>query len=89
MGLHQTYLRAGISCREYRLQPGETIPAHYHAYEHMSIVLTGEVGMNGERFTAPAFLTIPVGKMHEVKAITDATWLCLISVKEVESMRNS
>lgn len=85
MSLHQSRLYGGISCREYHLEPGETISAHTHAYEHMSIVLSGSVEMNGEVLTAPHFLSVPAGLMHEVKAVTDAIWLCLISVKEVEA----
>lgn len=85
MSLHESRLYGGISCREYRLEPGETIPAHTHTYAHMSIVLSGTVAMNGETFTAPHFLSVPAGLMHEVKAVTEATWLCLISVKEVEA----
>lgn len=89
MSLYQSRLYGGISCREYWLEPGETIPAHIHSYEHMSIVLSGSVEMNGETFTAPHFLSVPVGLMHEVKAVTKAVWLCLISVREVEATRGA
>lgn len=70
----------GVYMREAAFEPGSRIRTHRHKTEHMSILAKGTVDVTSGGVTtrrdAPAFILIPAGEAHEVRAVTDVLWFC-------------
>lgn len=73
-----------IWVRAYELKKAKSVIAqHVHAHDHITLVSRGSVEgfQDGESlgiFIAPAVVTIPAGKRHAFKALTDDVVLCCL-----------
>lgn len=71
----------GLYCKETRIPAGVKLSQHVHAFDHLSALAQGRVRLTvdgqSSEISAPAFLTIAAGKVHEVEALTDTVWGCL------------
>lgn len=73
-----------IWVRAYTLAKAKSVIAqHIHAHDHITLVSSGtvEAWQDGEllgEFVAPAVVTIPAGKRHAFKALTDGVVLCCL-----------
>ena len=73
-----------IWVRAYTLQKAKSVIAqHVHAHDHITLVSRGSVeGFQDDEslgiFIAPAVVTIPAGKRHAFKALTDDVVLCCL-----------
>lgn len=73
-----------IWVRAYTLKKANSVIAqHIHAHDHITLVSRGsvEAWQDGELlgvFVAPAVVTIPAGKRHAFRAITDDVVLCCL-----------
>ena len=75
------HFAGGLYCKETHIPAGLKLTQHRHAFDHLSVLAKGCVivsvdGIETEH-TAPAFLTIAAGKVHEVTALSDVVWGCL------------
>lgn len=75
------HFAGGVYCKETQIPAGVKLTQHRHSFDHLSHLAAGRVrlsvhGVDTEH-TAPATLTIAAGKVHEVLALTAATWLCI------------
>jgi quercetin dioxygenase-like cupin family protein len=75
------HFSSGLYAKETHIPAGHVLVQHRHAYDHLSILASGEVAIEvgGETtvHTGPACLTIKAGAHHGVRAITDAVWFCI------------
>lgn len=57
-----------------RYKAGESEKMHYHKIAtEFTVVVTGEIQMNGKHYTKDAIVIVPPGKATDFKAITDTT----------------
>lgn len=70
----------GIYIKETRFKAGEWGEKHTHSFDHLSILVAGKVQLTidnvGVEIEGPKILTVKADKVHQVLALTDATWLC-------------
>lgn len=71
----------GLYCKETHIPAGVKLTQHVHSFDHLSVLAQGRVivtvdGVDTE-YSAPAFLTIHAGKVHEITALTEVVWGCL------------
>jgi len=75
------HFSAGVYAKETRIPAGYVLVQHAHKHDHMSILASGsvELAVDGVKSVvhAPACLTIPAGKHHGIKSITDVVWYCV------------
>jgi quercetin dioxygenase-like cupin family protein len=75
------HFSAGVYAKETRIPAGYVLVQHAHKHDHMSILASGsvELAVDGVKSIvhAPACLTIPAGKHHGIKSITDVVWYCV------------
>lgn len=78
----------GIYAKELRIPAGWVLESHAHAYDHLSILSQGTVmlAVDGVRsiHEGPTHLVIKAGKVHSVRAITDAVWSCIHPTDETD-----
>ena len=73
-----------IWIRSYTIEKaGCGLSQHVHEHDHATLISRGTIeawqdGQNIGQFTAPAVLTIPAGKKHLFKALTDDVVLCCL-----------
>jgi quercetin dioxygenase-like cupin family protein len=73
-----------IWIRSYTIEKaGCGLSQHVHEHPHATLISRGTIeawqdGENIGQFTAPAVLTIPAGKKHIFKALTDDVVLCCL-----------
>lgn len=75
------YFGGGVYAKETHIKAGQILAQHKHAFDHLSILASGEVilrvdGQN-QKFTGPSVLTIQANKHHGVMAVTDCVWYCI------------
>jgi len=75
------HFSAGVYAKETRIPAGYVLVQHAHKHDHLSILASGsvELAVDGVKSIvhAPACLTIPAGKHHGIKSITDVVWYCV------------
>ena len=78
----------GVYIKETHIPKGEILWQHSHAYEHLSYLVSGEVAVSlpdsVKVVHGPACMVIEAGKVHQVQALTDCTWLCIHSTSETD-----
>jgi quercetin dioxygenase-like cupin family protein len=71
----------GVILREEKLEAGQEVKKHVHAYDHLSYLASGraliEIGDELFIMGGPAPLEIKAGQKHRIQAITDIVWLCI------------
>ena len=75
-----------VCIKETRIPAGVELTQHAHAFEHASVLVSGEVllWVDGEatRLSGYETLAIKPGAEHKVHALTDTIWLCIAPVEE-------
>lgn len=79
----------GVYVKETRIPAGTKLQQHAHRHEHLSWLSSGEVvvSINGEDQPAiqgPCMVKVAAHQVHAVRALTDATWLCIWSTHETD-----
>lgn len=84
---HQTvdaddlHLVAGILAKAFHFRQGQRAPQHSHAHDHISVVARGFVELTVDGVSSEhgpgSVIHIAAGKEHWVRALTQATWLCI------------
>lgn len=81
----------GVYLREAALPAGAHIRMHRHKTDHMSLLVKGNVEVTHAGLTtrreAPAFIMIPAGEQHEVRALSDVLWYCTHITDESDEAR--
>jgi len=71
----------GVILREEKLEAGQEVEKHVHAYDHLSYLASGRALVEVDDVLGivqgPAPLEIKAGQKHRIQAITDITWLCI------------
>lgn len=71
----------GVYVKETHIPAGMVLVQHKHEHDHLSYLAAGTVELLVDGVTqvlvGPIALTIKAGKHHGVKALTDASWLCI------------
>lgn len=79
----------GVYIKETAFDKGEEVPMHEHVHGHFSVLSRGWVVLtvDGEsrEVRAGTVLTIEAGKHHTVRALTQATWLCIHATDETDA----
>lgn len=82
---------AGSFVKLTSLKAGDHVIKHKHNYDHLSILLNGRVEVETDDYMKVIDATkeaqsiiIKSNKYHSVKALTDATWLCVHATEEVK-----
>lgn len=75
------HFASGICIKETKFKAGEWGEKHAHNYDHLSVLASGKVELTIDNVSvgvleSPYILTVKADKVHQVKALTDATWLC-------------
>ncbi len=82
------HFSSGVYAKETRIPAGLRLKQHAHPFDHMSILASGTVRVRAdgwvESFRGPAVLEMKAGVVHEVEAVTDATWFCLHATDETD-----
>lgn len=81
-----------FSGREYAkkmtLPAGHYAETHEHAYDHISILASGEVLVTIEgaqtRHVGPTAIVIPANQKHRIDALTDSVWFCVHATDETD-----
>lgn len=75
------HFSSGVYAKETRIPEGYVLVQHAHRHDHLSILASGSVEMVVDEVKsiihAPACLTIPAGKHHGIKSLTDVVWYCV------------
>lgn len=78
----------GIACKRLRFKRGSYAPQHAHIHDHLSVVASGfcrvEVDGVSTDYGPGDCIEVAAGKVHGVRALTDATWLCLHASDETD-----
>jgi quercetin dioxygenase-like cupin family protein len=65
---------------------GTELAQHAHEHPHLSYLVKGRVMLTidgaSQQVDAPRCILLEKGKVHGVRAMTDAIWLCIWSVPE-------
>lgn len=81
------FLLGGV-IKETHIPAGRVLVQHKHAYDHISILLSGSarIAVEGEAKIAHAMAAIKIakGKVHSVRALTDCVWLCIHATEETD-----
>lgn len=76
----------GVIRREYRVPAGMVLFSHMHAYDHLSVLLSGRARLSRDGIETvlqgPWFVEIKAGVQHELHAITDCVWDCLHGLEQ-------
>jgi len=83
----------GTYIAQFDLPAGASICSHKHAYDHASVLASGEVrilvGQDWKRYIAPAVINIAAGTEHLVIADKDSVWFCIHAVDQAtEAYKN-
>ncbi len=82
------FIVGGVYAKEVHIPAGHMLVGHVHAYDHLSILASGEVllsegdGALPKSFKAPAAIEIKAGVEHAVYAHLDSVWYCLHRVPD-------
>lgn len=78
----------GVYIKETTFDRGEVVPMHEHVHSHFSVLSRGWVVLtvDGEdrELRSGNVLTIEAGKTHTIRALTQATWLCIWATDETD-----
>lgn len=78
----------GVYAKELHIPAGFVLWAHHHAYDHLSILVSGKVGLTVDSaysdLEGPCAITIRAGSEHRLFAYTDAVWFCIHPTDETE-----
>ena len=81
---------AGVYIRKASIPANHFVVSHKHKHDHLSVLASGtvlvEVDGGSKLYTAPAVLTISAGKNHTIRALSDATWMCIHATEETEDV---
>lgn len=70
----------GMYIKETHFKAGDWGEKHTHSFDHLSVLASGRVQLTVDNVSVeiegPKILTVQAGKVHQVLALTDATWLC-------------
>lgn len=70
----------GMYIKETHFKAGEWGKKHTHSFDHLSILVAGKVQLTIDNVSVeiegPQILTVKADKVHQVLALTDATWYC-------------
>ena len=84
-GLH---ISGGVYAKEFRLKAGMMLISHKHAYDHMSILASGNAILRADgrnhSLTGPTVVEIKAGVEHALYTETDCVWFCLHSLALAE-----
>ncbi len=82
------HFSAGLYAKQMVIPAGHFAVSHAHAYDHMSILSSGEATVEVDGVTtaykAPACINIAAGKHHEIVALTDIVWFCIHATDETD-----
>lgn len=71
----------GVYAKRLRFKRGTYGDQHAHLHDHLSVVASGfcrvEVDGESKDYGPGECVEIAAGKVHRVRALTDATWLCI------------
>jgi len=85
----ETTVVGGVIRREYRIAAGTLLISDTHAYDHLSILLSGQAVLkcDGEirTLTAPCMVEIKAGVEHALYAVTECCWDCLHALNLAEA----
>lgn len=83
---HAPHFVGGVYAKEFRLNAGMTLVSHRHAYDHMSILASGEALLRtadgDQHLSGPAVVTIKAGAYHALHTLTDIVWFCIHAVDQ-------
>ena len=83
------HFAAGLYARQMLLPRGHFAVTHAHAYDHLSILASGEVTVETDgvvvSYQAPAVITILAGQHHRIEAQHDAVWFCVHATSETDA----
>lgn len=70
----------GMYIKETRFKAGEWGEKHTHPFDHLSVLASGRVKLTVDNVSVelegPQILTVLADKVHQIFALTDATWYC-------------
>lgn len=76
----------GVYAKEFHIKAGMILVSHRHAYDHMSILASGEALLRtaeGDQYlVGPAVVTIKAEARHALHTLTDIVWFCIHAVSE-------
>jgi quercetin dioxygenase-like cupin family protein len=82
------HFSAGVYAKRMCLPAGHYAETHEHAYDHMSILASGDVTVEIDgvqtRYTGGAVINIAAGKKHRIEAKTDSVWFCIHATDETD-----
>ena len=82
------HFSSGVYARQMTLPAGHFAVTHAHAYDHLSILASGEVLVMKDnvqvRYHAPAVITILAGCHHRIEAVQDSVWFCIHATDETD-----
>lgn len=85
----QHHFSAGVYAKQMHLPAGGYAETHAHCYDHMSILVSGDVQveLDGEvsEYSAPAVVHIRAGKKHRILGLTPSVWFCVHATEETDS----
>jgi mannose-6-phosphate isomerase-like protein (cupin superfamily) len=85
----QHHFSSGVYAKQMMLPKGYFALSHAHAYDHLSILASGEVFIKTdnkeEYYKAPACITIKKGVHHSITALQDAVWFCIHATDETST----
>lgn len=81
----------GVYAKELHIPAGFRLVSHAHPYDHLSILVSGEitleVGDRWQKMVGPCAVTIKAGEHHTLRAYTDAVWFCIHPTDETDAAK--
>lgn len=90
---HAPHFIGGVYAKEFHIKAGQVLVSHRHAYDHMSILASGEAILvtegGAEHLVGPAVVNIKAGAEHALETITDIVWFCIHAVDQASDAYKS
>ena len=81
----------GIYAKEMHIPTGYIVGSHAHEFDHMSMLVKGEVivktNNDEQHYVAPTVVTIKKGIHHEIYALKDSIWFCIHATEETDTSK--